>query len=45
MRWLDGITDSMNMNEKTPEDNERQGSPWSRKGFYTTEQLNGNNKH
>ena len=45
MRWLDGITDSMNMNEITPEDNERQGSPWSRKGFYTTEQLNGNNKH
>ena len=45
MRWLDGITDSMNMNEKSPEDNERQGSPWSRKGFYTTEQLNGNSKH
>ena len=33
MRWLDGITDSMDMNEQTPEDGEGQGSlvccsPW-----------------
>ena len=29
MRWLDGITDSMDMNEseQTPGDRERQGSP------------------
>ena len=31
MRWLDGITDSMDMSEKSLEDNERQGSPWSRR--------------
>ena len=31
MKWLDGITDSMDMSEKSLEDNERQGSPWSRR--------------
>ena len=30
-RWLGGITDSMDMSEKSLEDNERQGSPWSRR--------------
>ena len=41
MRWLDGITDSINMSEQIPEDGEGQGSlacysPWGRKEFYTT---------
>ena len=45
MRWLDGITDSINMSEQIPEDGEGQGSlacysPWGRKEFHTTEQLN-----
>ena len=36
MRWLDGITDSMDMTEQTPRDSEGQGSlaccsPWSHK--------------
>ena len=47
MRWLDGITDSMDMNESesTPGVGDGQGglgccSPWSRKEVDTTEQLN-----
>ena len=36
MRWLDGIIDSMDMSEQTPEDSEGRGSllccsPWSQK--------------
>ena len=47
MRWLDGITDSVNMSEfeQTLGDSEGQGSlvfysPWGRKESDTTEQLN-----
>ena len=47
MRWLDGITNSMDMNEfaQTPEDGEVQGSlaccdSWGRKELDTTERLN-----
>ena len=41
MKWLDGITDSINMSEQIPEDGEGQGSlacysPWGRKEFHTT---------
>ena len=44
-RWLDGITDSIDMSEQTPGDCEGQGSlacwsPWGRKESDTTEQLN-----
>ena len=47
MRWLDGITDSMDMFEQAPGDGEGQGnlaccSPWGRKELDTTEQLNNN---
>ena len=46
MRWLGGITDSMDMNlEQTPGDSEGQGSlvccsPWDCKESDTTQQLN-----
>ena len=47
MRWLDGITDSMDMSpfEQTPGDSEGQESlvsrgPWARKESDTTERLN-----
>ena len=48
MRWLDGITDSMDEFEQTLGDSEGQGSlvcysPWGRKESDTTEQLNNNN--
>ena len=51
MRWLDGITNSMDMNEfaQTPEDGEVQGSleccsPWGCKELGMTEQLNNNER-
>ena len=50
MRWLDGITDAMNMNlGKNLGDGERQGSPaccspWGHKESDMTGQLNSNNK-
>ena len=45
MRWLDSITDSMNMNLSKLGDGEGQGSlagcsPWGRKQSNTTEELN-----
>ena len=45
MRWLDGITDSMDMSLLTPGVGDGQGglvgcSPWGRKESDTTEQLN-----
>ena len=45
MRWLDGITDSVEEFEQTPGDSEGQGSlaccsPWGRKELNTTEQPN-----
>ena len=45
MRWLDGITDSMDMSEQAPGAGDGQGSlvccsPWGRKELDTTEQLN-----
>ena len=47
MRWLDGITDSMDMYEKTQGDSEGQGSltccsPWGHRESDMTEQLNNN---
>ena len=41
MRWLDGITDAIVMNEQTPGDGEGQGrlacgSPWGHKESDTT---------
>ena len=50
MRWLDGITDAMNMNlGKNLGHGERQGglaccSPWGHKESDMTGQLNSNNK-
>ena len=43
MRWLNGITDSMDMSEQTPGDSEGQGSlvcfsPWGCKDLDTAEQ-------
>ena len=43
MRWLDGITDSSNMNEQNLGDSERQGSltccnPWGHRHNLVTEQ-------
>ena len=46
MRWLDGITDSMDVEfEQAPRVSDRQGSlaccsPWGRKESDTTERLN-----
>ena len=45
VRWLDGITDSMDMSLKNPGDSEGQGSlaccsPWGHKELDTSEQLN-----
>ena len=45
MRWLDGITDSIDMSEQAPGDGEGQGSlaccsPWGHKELDTTEQMN-----
>ena len=47
MRWLDGITDSMDMIERALGDGEGQGSlvycsPWGRKELDTPERLNNN---
>ena len=49
MRWLDGITSSMDMNLSKLEDSEEQGilvcySPWSHTESDTTERLNNNNE-
>ena len=48
MRWLDGITDSMDMSLSKLGDGDGQGclaccSPWSRKESDKTEQLNNSN--
>ena len=48
MRWLDGITDSMDMSLSKLGNSEGQGSlecysPWGHKESDTTEQLNNNN--
>ena len=48
MRWLDGITDAIVMNEQTPGDGEGQGrlacgSPWGHKESDTTGRLKNNN--
>ena len=48
MRWLDGITDSMDMSLSTSRRRRRTGnlarcSPWGHKESDTTEQLNSNN--
>ena len=45
MRWLDGITDSMDKFEQTPGDGDGQGSlaccsPWGHKEADTTGRLN-----
>ena len=52
MRWLDGITDSINghESEQTPGDGEEQGSlvccsPWGHKESDMTKQLNNNGVH
>ena len=49
MRWLDGITDSVDMSQQIPGDSEEQGSlaccsPWGCKELDMTERLNNNNK-
>ena len=51
MRWLDGITDSMDMNEFEQVPGDREGrealaccSPWGHKESDTTEHLNNKNK-
>ena len=48
MRWLDSITDSVDMTEQTLRDNEGQGSlaccsPWGYKESAKTQQLNNSN--
>ena len=45
MRWLDGITDSMDVSQRTPGDGDGQGGlacydSWGRKELDTTERLN-----
>ena len=50
IRWLDGITDAMNMNLDKLGDGEGQGgpaccSPWGHKESDTTRRLNNSNKH
>ena len=47
MRWLDSITDSIDMNQQTQGDSEGQGSlaccsPWSQKESDMTQQQNNN---
>ena len=49
MRWLDGITDSIDMSEQTLGDGEGQGSPvryspWGGRELGTTERLKNNNE-
>ena len=49
MRWLDGITDSVDMSQQIPGHSEEQGrlarcSPWGCKELDMTERLNNNNK-
>jgi len=49
MRWLDGITDSMDTNLSKLREMMKMGSlgccsPWDRKGSDTSERLNNNNK-
>ena len=48
MKWLDGITDSMDMSLKKPGHSEEQGglvccTPWGREESDMTELLNNNN--
>ena len=50
MKWLDGITYSMDMFEQAPGDGEGQGSlaccnPWGRKELDMTKRLNNNNNN
>ena len=45
MRWLDGITDSVDVSQSTPGDGDEQGGleccdSWGRKESDTTERLN-----
>ena len=44
MRWLDDITDSMDMSLNKLQENLAYCSPWSRKELDTTEQLKNNSK-
>ena len=50
MRWLDGITDSMDMRLSKLQETVKEGSlacccPWGHKESDTTERLNSNNKN
>ena len=46
MKWLDGITDSMDMSSSKLWEmmKDREASPWGRNESDTAEQLNNNNK-